>query len=193
MPVDPDEYSQNAGSSAWVAAVAKDRFPGEFVGELLVAMRIVAGDHDMFEVRHPAEHVLHHRQQRFRNEQHPRAAIRQHVGILIRRQQRVERHRHDAGADRAQKHDRKIDGVEHDHRDALFAADAETAQHVGEAAALLLQLAIGQLGNGIGEGEFVPAPLIDVAVEQPGHGIVGRTSLMPRSRSHACTTLLPRF
>ena len=127
----------------------------------------------MFEIRHPPDHVLHDRQQRFGDEQHARAAIRQHVGILIRRQQRVERHRHDAGADRAEEHDRKIDRVEHDHRDALFAADAEPAQHVGDAAALLLQFAIGEFGDGVGEGELGAAALVDIAVEQPGHRIVG--------------------
>ena len=86
----------------------------------------------MLEIGHPPDHVLDDGQQRLGDEQHARAAIRQHIGILIRRQQRVERHRHDAGADRAEKHDRKIDRVEHDHRHALFAADAEPAQHVGE-------------------------------------------------------------
>ena len=69
--------------------------------------------------------------------------------------------------------DRKIDGVEHDHRHALFAADAETAQQIGDAAALLLQIAIGQFGNGIGEREFAAAAFIDIAIEQPGHRVVG--------------------
>ena len=127
----------------------------------------------MIEVRHPAEHVLDHGQQRLGNEQHARAAIRQHIGVLIRGQQRVERHRHHAGADRAEEHHRKIHRVEHDHGDALFAADAETAQQIGDAAALLLQAGIGQFGNRVGEGEFAAAPFIDIAVEQPGHRIVG--------------------
>ena len=127
----------------------------------------------MLEVRHPPDHVLDHGQQRLGNKQRAGAAIRQHIGVLVRRQQRVERHRHDAGADRAEEHGRKIDGVEHDHRDAFFAADAETAQHVGDAAALLLQIAVGQFGNRIGEGEFGAAALVDIAIEQPGHRIVG--------------------
>src|SRR4029450_8796200 len=86
--------------------------------------------------------------------------------------QRVERHRHDAGADRAQEHGRKIHRVEHDHRHALLTADAEPAQHVGHPAALLLQVAIGEFGDGIGEGELGPAALVDIAIEQPGHRIV---------------------
>ena len=126
----------------------------------------------MLEIRHAAEHVLHHRQQRFGDEQHARAAIRQHVGILLGRQQRVERHRHDAGADRAEKHDRKIHRVEHHHRDALLAPDAEPPQQIGEAAALRLQLAVAELGDRIGEGEFCAAARIDIAVEQIGHRIV---------------------
>ena len=147
--------------------------PCQFVGELLVAERVAAGHHDMFEIRHAADDVFHDGIERFGDEQHARAAIRQHVGILIRGQQRIERHRHDAGADRAEEHAWKIHRVEHDHRHALFAADAEPAQHVGDAAALPLQLAIGEFGDGIGEGELGAAALVDIAVEQPGHCIVG--------------------
>ncbi len=143
-------------------------------------MRILAGDDDMIEVLHAPEHVLDHRQQRLGNKQHPRAAIRQHIGVLIRGQQRVERHRHDTGADRAEKHRWKICRVEHDHGHALFAADTETAQHIGDAAALLLQFAVGQFGNGVGEGELFAAPFIDIAVEQPGHCVVDTHASSPR-------------
>ena len=138
-----------------------------------MAVRIVAGNDDVLEIRHPPDDVLDDGKQRFGHEQHACAAIRQHIGILIRGQQRIERHRHDAGADRAEEHDRKIDGIQHDHRHALFAADAEPAQHVGDAAALLLQIAIAEFGNGVGEGELGPAALVDIAVEQPGHRVVG--------------------
>ena len=44
---------------------------------------------------------------------------------------------------------------------------------LASAAALLLQIAIGEFGNGIGEGEFAAAALVDIAVEQPGHRVVG--------------------
>ena len=139
----------------------------------------------MFEIRHPAEHVAHHRQQRLGDEQHAGAAIRQHIGVLIRGQQRVERHRHDAGADRAEKHDRKIDGVEHDHGHALFAAHAEPAQQIGEAAALRLQFAVAQFGDGVGEGELGAAPLVDIAVEQPGHCIISHRVVGTGDAVHA--------
>jgi hypothetical protein len=85
---------------------------------------------------------------------------------------RVERHRHHAGTDRAEEHDRKIGRVEYDHRHAFLAANAETAQHVGGAATLLLQLAIGQLTHGVGESELAAAPFIDIAIEQPRHGVI---------------------
>ena len=65
---------------------------------------LAAGHDDMLEIRHAPDDVLDDGIQRLRHEQHARAAIGQHVGILIRGQQRVERHRHDAGADRAEKH-----------------------------------------------------------------------------------------
>ena len=138
-----------------------------------MAVRVVAGNHDMLEIGHPPDHVFHHRQQRLRNKQHPRPAIGQHIGVLVRGQKRIERHRHHAGADGAQEHNREVDGVEHDHGDALFAADAETAQQIGETARLYLQIAVGQLGDGVGEGELAAAALIDIAVEQPGHRVVG--------------------
>src|SRR5207253_4014119 len=81
-------------------------------------------------------------------------------------------YRHHAGADGAQEHNREVDGVEHDHGDALFAANAETAQQIGEASRLYLQIAIGQLRDRIGEGELAAAALIDIAVKQPSHGVV---------------------
>ena len=157
-------------------------------------MRIIAGNDDMIEILHPPDHVLDHRQQRFGDEQHPRAAIRQHIGVLIGGQKRIERHRHDAGADRAQEHRRKIDGVQHDHRHALLAANAEAAQHVGDAAALRLQIAIGQFGDGIGEGQFFATAFVDIAVEQPGHRVVGTGVAHAASLKlkHA-TTFLPGF
>ena len=149
---------------------------------------IVAGHHDAFEIRQAADDILDDRIQRLGNEQHPRPAVGQHIGILIRGQHRVERHWDDAGADSAQEHDREIHRIEHDHRDALFAADAETAQQVGGAAALPLQLAIGELGDGIGEGELCAAAFVDIAVEQPGHCVVSH-ALLPRR----VTTLPPSF
>ena len=151
----------------------------EFVRQQLVAERVLARDDDAVEIAHPPDDVFHDRKQRLGDEQHARAAVGEDVGVLLRRQQRVERHRHDAGADRAQKHDREIDGVEHDHGDALFAAHAEPAQHVGGAAALLLQIAIGEFGRAVGIGELVAAPLLDIAVEQPRHRIVGRHTAPP--------------
>ena len=161
----------------------------KLLGEQLVAECILAGHHDAFEIRHAADDVLDHGIERLGHEQHARAAVGQHIGILIRRQQRVERHRHDAGADRAEKHDRKIDRVQHDHRHALLAADAEPAQHVGGAAALPLQFAIAEIGDGVGEGELVATALVDIAVEQPGHRVVRTHAALPATTR--AMTLLP--
>jgi hypothetical protein len=91
---------------------------------------------------------------------------------LIRGQKRIERHRHDARAHRAKKHSWEINRVEHDHRHALFAADAEPAEKVGDAERLSLQLAIGQFRNGVGIGQLVGPTLLDVAVEQIGHRVI---------------------
>ncbi|MHC2705400.1 hypothetical protein ACVMHZ_008563 [Bradyrhizobium liaoningense] len=127
----------------------------------------------MLEIGHPADDVLDDGIERFGHEQHARAAVGEDVSVLVRGQQRVERHRHDAGADRAQEHDREIDGIQHDHRHALLAADAKPAQHVGSAPGLARELAIGEPRDGVVEGELAGAAFLDVTVEQPGHRVVG--------------------
>ena len=158
----------------------------KLLGEQLVAERVGAGHDDAFEIGHAADDIFDNGIERLGDEQHAGAAVGQHIGILIRGQQRVERHRHDAGADGAEKHDREIDRVEHDHGDALFAADAKTAQHVGGAARLPLQFAIAEFGNGVGEGEFFAAAFIDIAIEQPGHRVVrAHAALQAKACRHA--------
>ena len=146
----------------------------------------------MLEIRHTARNVAHRRPQRFRHEQHLGAAVREDVGILLGRQQRIQRHRHHAGANGAEEDDRKIDRIEHDHRDALFAAYAETAQQVGETPGLGLQRAVGQIGNGVGKGELAAPALVDIAVEQPGDGVIrpGQTAHVPPRRTARAKSLL---
>ena len=145
-------------------------------GKAFVAVRVVTSDDDVLEIRHPPRPCPSTGEQRFRDEQHAlRAAIRQHIGVLIREFSSV---LNGTGTMPARitprKHGRKIDRIQHDHRHTLFAADAETAQHVGERGQLCCcRLAIGQFGDGVGEGELAAAPLIDIAVEQPGHCIIG--------------------
>jgi hypothetical protein len=167
-------------------------FARDLVGKLPVAMRILAGDHDMFEIGHAADDVLYDRQQRLGDEQDAGAAIGQHIGILVGGQKRIQRYRHHAGTDRAQEHDREIDRVEHHHRHPLLAADAEPAQQIAEPPRLLLQFAIGEFCDGIVEHDLVAAAFVDVAVKQPGHRIVGRAHaplLMPQR----ATTPLSHF
>ena len=163
----------------------------KLLGKQLVAERVLAGHHDAFEIGHAADDVLHDRIKRLGDEQHAGAAVGQHIGVLIRGQQGVERHRHDAGADRAEKHDREIDRVEHDHGDPLLAAHAEPAQQIGGAAALPLQVAIAEVGDGVSEGELGAAAFVDVAVEQPGDCVVGAHAALPKPERAA--TLLPKF
>ena len=155
-------------------------FLGKLLGEQLVAKRILARHDDAFEIAHAADDVLDDGIERLGDEQHAGAAVGQHIGILIQCQQRVERHRHDAGADRTEKYNREIDHIQHDHGDALFAAHAKPAQHVGGAARLPLQVAIVEVGHGVGEGELVAAALVNIAVEQPGHRVVRAHAALPR-------------
>ena len=149
------------------------RFLDDLIRELQLPVSIFAGNHDMLERRHAPRNLAQCRPQFFRNEQHARAAIGEDVSVLLGGEQRVERHRHHAGTDRAEEHDGEIHRIEHDHRDAFFTPHTETAQQIGEAPALRLQLAVGQVIDGVGKGELVAPPFIHITIEQPGHGVVG--------------------
>ena len=85
----------------------------ELGAEVMVAIGRAADDEDMLEGGQLGEYRLERPEQRRRDEQRARAAIPEDVLVLIRRQQRVQHHRHDAGTDAAQEDDREVDGIEH--------------------------------------------------------------------------------
>ena len=101
------------------------------------------------------------------------ASVLDHVRQGLVRQQRVQRHRHDAGLDGSPEHDGKIDRVEHDQRNPPLARDAEPRQHIGEAIAGFGKRRIGQLPFGIDEGNLGAQPLGDVAIDHVDRGVVG--------------------
>ena len=93
----------------------------------------------------------------------------------------------DAGADRAPEHDRIVDRVIEQQRDAVLGPHAQAAQRGGKADAACLQLAIGERAVGIDERDLVAETARHIGVDEIGHGVVGRRSL--RLRPARC----PRF
>ena len=73
-------------------------------------------------------------QQRPRHQHRLRAAVLEHVGVVVGGEQGVHRHRHHAGVQRAQKADHPVAAVVHQQQHALLALDAQRAQARGHTA-----------------------------------------------------------
>jgi hypothetical protein len=130
--------------------------------------------------------------ERLRHDQQPRPAVLEHEAIIVLGQQRVDRHRHHAGLDGAQKGRGPVDGVEQAQQHALFAPQPVGAQHMAETFDPLGQFAVGPALSGasilavIDEGELAGAPGIDIALEDSGGEIVlARDRLERRPRRRA--------
>ncbi|KAG0923697.1 hypothetical protein G6F31_019403 [Rhizopus arrhizus] len=78
----------------------------------------------------------------------------QDVGVVIRRQQGIDRHRHYAGVQCAQEHHGPVGRVLHQQQDALFAAQPQLAQGARHAGHPLRQFAIAQLARVVDVGGF---------------------------------------
>jgi len=144
-----------------------------FGREQLIEPRHIASiaDDDHLQVQ-PGSRLSRDGKQRRRDEQNLRARVFQDVAILFRGQQRVERHRNDAGADRPPEQHREIDGIEHHHGDAVFARKPEPRQHRRDARDAVCEFAVGQASCGIDERGLGPAPLRDIAVDHVDGGVV---------------------
>ena len=79
-----------------------------------------------------------------RHDHRLRAAVREHVGVVVGRQQRVDRHRHDAGVERAEEGDRPVDRVVHQQQHALLAPQPEARSAAAQRAHALVELAVGE-------------------------------------------------
>ena len=73
-----------------------------------------------------------------------RAAVSENVGVLLRREQRVERQRHNAGTQRAPKSNRKIDSIVEQEREPFLRFESEIGQCCRETARALLQFAVAK-------------------------------------------------
>ena len=118
----------------------------------------------MRQKRQLAENGLHGRQQRRRYDQRLGPTVGEHVGVLVRIEQRVEQDWHHAGLDGAPEHDRIGVGIEHQHGNARFPANAEGVQKVSHTVAAGRQLTVRQRSGGIDERGFARSALGNVPV-----------------------------
>jgi hypothetical protein len=135
-------------------------------GNSSVSTSIAAGHDDVFQERQLTENRLDHRQQGRRHEQHLRAAVGQHVPVLIGGQQRVERHGHDAGTDGTEEHARPVDGIVHQHGHPGFAVDAQGFEQVCNFPGAGGQFGEGQLPFVVDIGKLAAAAFCKVAIRQ---------------------------
>ena len=95
-------------------------------------------------VRGARDRLLQRRQQRRRHEQRLRAAVLEHVRIVVDGQQRVDRHGHHARVQRAQERHREVDGVVQADEHALLAPDPEPRQRGGHPLDTPREFAVGE-------------------------------------------------
>ena len=162
------------------------------VAEAAVCLAVVAGHDDMLEVRAVADDLGEFRQQLIGDDQHPGAAVVQHEAIVVLGHQRIDRDRHGAELDGAEKCDRPIDRIEHAKQNAILAADAEGAQHAAEAIGAVGELAVGQRFPRVDEGDFRRAAGVEIALEDVGGEIViARNRIGGRAAAGCgCTTFI---
>mgnify|MGYP006160032311 CR=1 FL=1 len=141
---------------------------------------------------------LQHREQRPGDDGGLRAAVRQHVGVVVGRQQRVHRHRHHARVQRAQEAHHPVAAVVHEQQHALFALQAQRLQRRREALHLVSQLAVGERARVVDQRGLAGAAGVErdqVArdpawVHQPG----GPLQLPPLlAVTHSSLARLPAF
>ncbi|MCY1220038.1 hypothetical protein D9M72_320370 [compost metagenome] len=115
---------------------------------------------------------LHYRQQRLRHHHGARAAVAKHIGVIVCGQQGIDRHRHHARQQAAEKYRGEINGIERAQQQPLFLAEARVAQRAGKAAGAGIELGISQRGGVVDVGSLAPAPCLHIARQQVLGGVV---------------------
>jgi hypothetical protein len=100
---------------------------------------------------------LEHRQQRVRHDRRAGAAVRQHVRVVSRGQQRVHGDRDDAGVERAEERHGPLDAVVREQQHALLAAQPVLLQDRREPAQRTLELAIRKACTVVDIGDAIRA------------------------------------
>ena len=186
-PVEPEVYIQNATSSDNVGAVKGWRSAFQKIGEIV---HVAAGgtrlrswsppdENNGAQVRQAVEHGNERLGEclgeRRCDDDGGGAAVAQDVGVLLGRQQGVERQCDNAGAHRAPKGDRKVDAVIKQQREAFLGLDPEIVQRRRKTAGARLQFAVAQRTFGVDECDFVAKTARDLGIDEVRYGIVRPT------------------
>jgi hypothetical protein len=139
-----------------------------------VAARVAACHDDVLQERQVAKDRLDHRQQGCRHEQHLRAAVRQHVLVLVGGQQRVQRHGDDAGADGTEENAWPVDRIVHQNAHTGLAGDPQVFENVCGLARARNEFGEGQLPFVIDVGNLAATAFSQVAVRQVKRGVIER-------------------
>ena len=141
---------------------------GKQILEAGMAVRLLAGHDDMLEIFAGADRLGKFGIELFGHDQEPRAAVVEHEAVIVLGQQRVDRHRHHAGLDRAEKGGRPVDRIDETEERALLAAHAERAQHVAEALDPFSETAVGPAPALIDIGDLAGPAGVEIALENIG-------------------------
>ena len=110
------------GTCSWPTPVPR-MFPG------IAPERRASDDHPRPH-RHARQRQLDAGQQRVADDEHARPAVDQHMQIVRRRQQRIDRHRHRTDLHRAEETGREVGRIVHQQQRALLDLQPEPAQHL---------------------------------------------------------------
>ena len=91
----------------------------------------------------------------------PRLAVRQHVGIVVGRQERVDGHRHNARIEAAQEAHGPVVVVVHQQQDTVFASQPAREKALRDPPHTIFELPIAQASPVIDEGELFGSVRVD--------------------------------
>jgi hypothetical protein len=134
--------------------------------------RVAVDENDCAQPRQAIENRSEDLGQRRGDDNRGRAAVSENVSVLFRRQQRVERQRHNAAAQRSPKGDRKIDSVVEEEREPFLRLESEIGQRRGEIAGTLLQVAVAERTFGIDESDLFRKTASDRRIDEIGDSVI---------------------
>src|SRR5690606_31820549 len=112
------------------------------------------------------------------------------IAILICRQPGIQKHRNDAGSNRAPEQEREIDGIEQDQCNAIFALDAKSFENRTNSRNTVEQFRIGNVSRRIDESRLAAATIDNVTIYKiDGSVIVTVRAHHPRASDNSLCEL----
>ncbi len=146
-------------------------------GERVLARPGAGDDHLGARPRQLRQCRFHCRQQRLRDDDRPRPAVRQHERELAGGQLGVDRDRNDTGLDRAEEGGREVDRVVQAEKNALLRLNAESSHESGKTVHPFGKLRVAIPSVIVDECSLCAASGGEVALDQVGSGVVRRRGL----------------